>query len=62
MKKTLGKRIKEARRVRGWTQARLAEKLGISQPNISDWERGKKSPRVTMLPRIYRVLKLSRVE
>jgi transcriptional regulator with XRE-family HTH domain len=37
---TLGERLARLRRERGITQAELAEKLGLAQPNISDYERG----------------------
>ncbi len=36
---SIGKRIKEARLAKGWTQAKLAEKSGIEPSNISHIER-----------------------
>ncbi len=36
-------RLREARRKLGWTQARLAQAIGTSQPAISQWEAGKSS-------------------
>ena len=36
----IGKRIREARLSRGWTQAVLAEKSGVEPSNISHIERG----------------------
>lgn len=35
---TLGQRIAQLRRDRGLTQSELAEKLGVSQPVVSDYE------------------------
>lgn len=29
-----------ARKRKGWTQLRLADELGVTQPKISAWERG----------------------
>jgi transcriptional regulator with XRE-family HTH domain len=38
-----GKRLRELRKKRGWTQVRLAEEMGIDRSYISDMERGKKN-------------------
>ena len=36
----------EAARVnRGWTQAELAEKMGVSRQSVFDWENGKRQMR-----------------
>ena len=35
----IGRRIREARTARGWTQAKLAEESGIEPSNISHIER-----------------------
>src|SRR5438477_11607759 len=37
-------RIQEARIKSGLSQAEVAEKLGVSQPLVSSWERGKSAP------------------
>lgn len=37
---TIGERLARLRRERGITQVELAEKLGVAQPMISDYERG----------------------
>lgn len=44
MGKTLGRRIRRARLQNGWSQALLAEKVGVAQPTISSWEQGKTKP------------------
>ena len=36
--------IRERRKRLGWTQAELARELDISQPHLSNWERGVWSP------------------
>jgi transcriptional regulator with XRE-family HTH domain len=36
----LGERIQEYRRVRGLTQKRLSEQLGVDQTTLAGWERG----------------------
>jgi transcriptional regulator with XRE-family HTH domain len=38
-------RLRAARRAAGFTQLRLAEQLGLSRSQISDWERGAVAPR-----------------
>src|SRR5207247_2491036 len=37
---TVGQRLARLRRERGLTQVELAERLGIAQPIVSDYERG----------------------
>jgi transcriptional regulator with XRE-family HTH domain len=37
---TLGERVARLRRERGLTQVELAERLGVAQPVVSDYERG----------------------
>lgn len=37
---TIGERLARLRKERGITQVELAEKLGVAQPMISDYERG----------------------
>lgn len=55
--------IRQVRQKQGWTQADLAERLGVSQSTISFWERGVETPSlthrvqlVTLLPEIFRQL------
>jgi transcriptional regulator with XRE-family HTH domain len=35
-----GHRIREARKAKGWSQAVLAKKIGISRPAVTQWEGG----------------------
>ena len=55
----IGKRLKEARKLRGLTQQQLATKAGVKQASISDLERGEsKSFRGTTLVSIAQTLKV----
>ena len=56
---TLGQRLARFRRLRGLTQTDLADKLGLSQPNISDYERDLFRPNSDTIVRIAQVLKIS---
>jgi transcriptional regulator with XRE-family HTH domain len=47
-----GRLIREARRLAGLTQAELAERLGTAQSAVSNWERGRDTPRVDTLARV----------
>jgi transcriptional regulator with XRE-family HTH domain len=47
-----GRLIREARRLRGLTQADLARRLGTTQSAVSNWERDRDIPRVDTLARI----------
>ena len=55
---TVGERLKEARKKKGYTQKALAEKLGLSQQNIAEWERGKRNPKMTTLQKISEALEI----
>lgn len=37
---TLGQRVREARRARGWSQSELAERSGVSRPTVARIEAG----------------------
>jgi repressor LexA len=41
---TLGARLREARRAQHLSQVVLAAHLGISQPALAQWERGRSDP------------------
>ncbi len=58
-KKAFGKRIKEAREKLDYTQAELAEEIGVSQNFLGDIERGIKLPSLSKLILLSNVLKLS---
>jgi transcriptional regulator with XRE-family HTH domain len=52
----IGERIREARRVKGWTEATLARELRMTRTTISRWERGKSEPRRRSLLALARAL------
>lgn len=41
--------IEKFREAMGWTQAELAERLGVSQVSVSRWETGERVPRRPVL-------------
>lgn len=52
-------RIKEYREEWGWTQKELAEKIGSSQRNVSNWESGASEPDYDMLLNLARLFGIS---
>ncbi len=59
MKKSLGEVIAATRKLRGMTQAELAEKMNITDKAVSKWERGLSCPDISSLPRLSEVLGVS---
>src|SRR6266581_2339941 len=56
--KSLSKQIREAREIKGFTVAELAERLGVSQVSIYYWESGRVRPRDNNLAALCKALKL----
>ena len=56
---TLGAAIREARKVRGWTQKQAGEQLEISSEFLARVERGKGLPSVPTFARMVNVLNVS---
>ena len=56
IKKLLGKRIRELRKIKGLTQEQLAELVGIGTANISYIETGKNSPSIETFSKLSDVL------
>lgn len=54
-----GQRLARFRKERGLSQLELAERLGIAQPNLSDYERGAARPSYEILVKLVRVLQVS---
>lgn len=52
----LGKRIKELRLAKGWTQAALAETLGCESMTVSRYERGEYAPSIEVLGQVASAL------
>ena len=59
IKKLLGKRIKDFRKSKGFTQEYIAEQIGIESTSISNIENGKYYPTAENLERIIKVLNIS---
>ena len=57
--RTVGSRIREARKAKHLSQAELAEKLNISVSHMSDIETGKSNYGVDILMRLTEVLQVS---
>jgi transcriptional regulator with XRE-family HTH domain len=55
----LGQRIAAARKGQGFTQAQLAEQLGIAQQTLAHYESGRLRVAVAMLPPLARTLGMS---
>lgn len=50
--------LKAWREKRKLSQAQLATRLGVSQPSLSSWERGKYRPSILAAARITRVTRV----
>lgn len=55
----IGKFIAECRKENGYTQASLAEKLGITDRAVSKWETGKSMPDASIMLEICELLKIN---
>ena len=58
-KKTFGENLKKERKIAGLTQQQLAEKLGIKQQQLSEWECNKVEPTVFNIVAIVKALGIS---
>lgn len=54
-----GQRLLAARNAAGYTQAELAEIVGVTQQRISHWEKGRAAPRDKYRAVLARVLSVS---
>lgn len=57
--KAFGRSLAALRKKNGYTQARLAERLNVSDKTVSKWESGLGYPDITLLPVLARLLKVS---
>lgn len=55
----IGKRIKEARKLRGITQKQLAEAAGVATGTIQQYELGLRTPKIEIVERLSNVLNVS---
>ena len=56
MDTTVGKRIAELRKNKGFTQENLAEQLGVSGQAVSKWENDQTCPDISLLPQLSKIL------
>ena len=54
-----GKNFKEARKQSGYSQKQVAEKLGIYQSNVSDWENNVSRPEYEKLIELAKMYETS---
>ena len=54
--RSIGDRIKQARKNHGLSQADLARRVGVSQPAIANWESGMHDPRRLVLAKLAEIL------
>lgn len=57
-----GKRLRAYRKLKRWTQARLAEKVGVSVAIIGGLERGVRSPSNDLVRKLMEVLDVTELE
>lgn len=57
-KETIGKQLKELRLSRGWRQAYVADKVGLSRSQISNIESGKRALTLNTLKRFCEVYQI----
>lgn len=55
----LGDRIRKLRKARGWTQAEMAEKIGLDRSFLADVERGKRNVSILNLELIAHGFEIS---
>jgi transcriptional regulator with XRE-family HTH domain len=55
----LGHRIRTLRKKRGWTQAEMAERVGIDRSFLADVERGKRNVSILNVELMAKGLKVS---
>lgn len=59
MRSTFGDNIKHERKMCGLTQTQLAEKMGITQQQLSQWECNKFEPTVSSIVALAKALDVS---
>lgn len=55
----IGRFVAELRKQKGWTQAQLGEKLGVTNKTVSRWENGNYMPELAVIPELAAALEVS---
>lgn len=55
----LGSNVRRLREAKGWSQEDYADRAGIHRTYVSDIERGKRNPTVTIVEKLAKPLKVS---
>ena len=56
MQTSMGRTLANLRKLKGWTQAQLAQRLSLTQPIIARWENGRATPNDASLGRLAEAL------
>ena len=56
---TWNEKIKEARRIKGWSQQKVADILGVTRACYSNYEQGIREPTIALLKSICGTLEIS---
>ena len=57
--KRMAKRLKQLRNAKGWTQAELAAKAGVSRVHVARLETAKMEPTLGVLEKLAKALKVT---
>jgi transcriptional regulator with XRE-family HTH domain len=57
-RRELGRRIVQLRKRRGWSQADLAGRLGVTRERVGNWERGEHAPPLEALAALGEALRV----
>lgn len=55
----LGQNVRRLREAKGWSQEDYADRAGIHRTYVSDIERGRRNPTVTVVEKLARPLEVS---
>lgn len=58
----IAEKLKKIRKERGFTQKRLAEKAGLAEVTIRQYESGKREPKFKMVEKLAKALEISAAE
>lgn len=55
----ISEKVKDLRQARGWTQAELARRMGITRNGINSWEQGLSMPSPSSLVELAKIFSVS---